>query len=62
MNKHAVIYARVSTDSQTTENQTREMQTYAARIGYQIVATLTDNGISGSKGKKIDQLSQDCPK
>jgi DNA invertase Pin-like site-specific DNA recombinase len=50
--KRAVIYARVSTDSQTTENQTRELQAYAARMGYQIVATLTDNGISGSKGKK----------
>jgi DNA invertase Pin-like site-specific DNA recombinase len=47
--KKAVIYARVSTDSQTTENQTRELQTYATRMGYQISATLTDNGISGSK-------------
>lgn len=50
--KKAVIYARVSTDSQTTKNQTRELEAYAARMGYQIVATLTDKGISGSKGKK----------
>ncbi len=50
--KKAVIYARVSTDSQTTENQTRELEAYAARMGYQIVATLTDKGISGSKGKE----------
>jgi DNA invertase Pin-like site-specific DNA recombinase len=40
--KKAAIYARVSTDSQTTENQTRELEAYAARMGYQIVATLTD--------------------
>lgn len=50
--KRAVIYARVSTDSQTTENQTRELEAYTARMGYQIVATLTDKGISGSKGKE----------
>ena len=50
--KKAAIYARVSTDLQTTENQTRELESYAARMGYQIVATLTDKGISGSKGKK----------
>ena len=50
--KKAVIYARVSTDSQTTENQTRELENYAARVGYQVVATLTDRGISGAKGRK----------
>ena len=41
-----------STDLQTTENQTRELESYAARMGYQVVATLTDKGISGSKGKQ----------
>ena len=50
--KKAVIYARVSTDSQTTENQTRELEAYAVRMGYRVVATLTDKGISGSKGKQ----------
>jgi DNA invertase Pin-like site-specific DNA recombinase len=50
--KKAVIYARVSTDSQTTENQLLQLRAYAARMGYQIIAELADNGISGSKGKK----------
>ena len=50
--KKCVLYSRVSTDSQTTENQLRELRAYAARMNYQIVATSTDNGISGSKGRK----------
>jgi DNA invertase Pin-like site-specific DNA recombinase len=50
--KKAVIFARVSTDSQTTENQTRELEAYAARMSYQVVAILTDKGVSGSKGKE----------
>src|ERR1035437_2806874 len=51
-NKKCAIYSRVSTDSQTTENQTLELRAYAARMDYQIVAEISDNGISGSKGKK----------
>jgi DNA invertase Pin-like site-specific DNA recombinase len=51
-NKKCAIYSRVSTDSQTTENQTRELRDYAARMGYEIVTEISDNGISGSKGKK----------
>ena len=50
--KKAVIYARVSTDSQTTENQLLELRAYATRMDYQIVAELADKGISGTKGKK----------
>ena len=49
--KKAVIYARVSTDSQTTDNQLLQLRAYAARMDYQIVAELADNGFSGSKGK-----------
>ena len=51
-NKKCVIYSRVSTDNQTTENQTRALRAYANRMGYQIVSELADNGFSGSKGKK----------
>jgi len=50
--KKAAIYARVSTDLQTTDNQLLQLRAYAARMDYQIVAELADNGISGSKGKK----------
>jgi DNA invertase Pin-like site-specific DNA recombinase len=50
--KKCALYSRVSTDSQTTENQIRELRAYATRMNYQIVAELSDNGISGTKGKK----------
>jgi DNA invertase Pin-like site-specific DNA recombinase len=50
--KKCALYSRVSTDSQTTENQLLQLRAYAARMGYQIVAELADNGISGNKGKK----------
>jgi DNA invertase Pin-like site-specific DNA recombinase len=45
------IYTRVSTGSQTTENQLRELQAVAERHGWQVVATFTDKGISGAKGR-----------
>jgi DNA invertase Pin-like site-specific DNA recombinase len=52
VSKKAAIYTRVSTDAQTTENQLLQLRAYAVRMGYQIVAELADQGISGSKGKK----------
>jgi DNA invertase Pin-like site-specific DNA recombinase len=45
------IYTRVSTGSQTTENQLRELEVVAERHGWQIVARFTDEGISGAKGR-----------
>ncbi len=51
-NKTAAIYARVSTrNGQTTENQLRELRAVARRHGWKIVATYTDDGISGAKGR-----------
>ncbi len=51
-NKTAAIYARVSTrNGQTTENQLRELRAVARRNGWKIVATYTDDGISGAKGR-----------
>jgi DNA invertase Pin-like site-specific DNA recombinase len=50
--KKVALYSRVSTDSQTTENQTIELRAYADRMGYRIAAELTDSGISGSKGRR----------
>ena len=49
--KRAAIYARVSTDSQTTENQLRELRTVAGRMGWPIVGEFIDHGISGAKGR-----------
>lgn len=49
--KRAAIYARVSTDSQTVENQLQALQDIAARSGWTIVHIFTDEGISGAKGR-----------
>ncbi len=54
------IYARVSTNEQTTDNQVRELTDWADRAGHEIVAIYDDNGISGAKGreyrKEFDKL------
>jgi len=47
----AAIYVRVSTGSQTTENQLRELRQVAERHGWRVAAEFADNGISGSKGR-----------
>ena len=49
--KTAVIYARVSTTHQNTDNQILELRAAANRLGYTIVAELVDAGISGTKSK-----------
>jgi DNA invertase Pin-like site-specific DNA recombinase len=53
MKKRVALYARVSTDrgAQTTENQLRELQAVAVRLGWTVVAVHTDDGISGAKGR-----------
>jgi DNA invertase Pin-like site-specific DNA recombinase len=58
--KKVAIYARVSTSSQTVENQFQELREVAQRNGWHIVAELSDSGISGAKGRDqrpaFDQL------
>src|ERR1700690_1455756 len=49
--KRVAIYLRVSTDSQTTDNQRRELEAVARRSGWQIVKGYEDAGISGAKGR-----------
>jgi DNA invertase Pin-like site-specific DNA recombinase len=49
--KRVAIYARVSTSNQTVENQFFELREIARRQGWQIVAELSDSGISGAKGR-----------
>ena len=46
--KRVGIYLRVSTDSQTTENQRRELEAVAGRSGWDVVALYEDAGISGA--------------
>lgn len=48
----AAIYARVSTDRQSTENQLRELRQAAQRLGWSVVGEFVDSGISGAKGRK----------
>jgi len=54
--KRVALYARVSTDGQSVENQLRELRAVAQRHGWEIVGEYTDRGISGSKGR--DQRPQ----
>jgi len=49
--KRVAIYARVSTDGQTTENQLRELREVAERHGWEVVREYVDNGVSGAKGR-----------
>ena len=58
--RRVALYARVSTSTQTVENQLAELREIAQRQGWWIVAELSDEGISGSKGRDkrpaFDQL------
>jgi DNA invertase Pin-like site-specific DNA recombinase len=50
--KRVAIYARVSVDrNQTVENQLRQLNEVAVRLGWTVVAVFTDEGISGAKGR-----------
>ena len=43
------LYARVSTDKQSTDTQLRELRQVAEAKGWEVVAEYTDAGVSGSK-------------
>jgi DNA invertase Pin-like site-specific DNA recombinase len=49
--RRAAIYVRVSTGSQTIENQLRELRQVAERHGWTVSTEFADIGISGSKGR-----------
>ena len=53
MSNRSVIYNKISTDNQTTDNQLIELKRVAQLKEYTIVDTFTDEGISGSKGREI---------
>lgn len=52
MSKRAVIYTRVSTNHQNTDNQLIALRDTAKRMGWDVVKELTDDGISGAKSKE----------
>jgi len=62
--KRVAIYARISTDDQTTEDQLRDLREVAARNGWEVVQEYVDKGISGSKGRdkrpQFDALIKDA--
>src|SRR5262249_44918948 len=62
--KHVAIYARVSTDDQTTDNQLLELRQVAQRAGWEVVETYVDHAIRGSKGRdqrpSFDRLHKDA--
>ena len=45
------LYLRVSTSSQTTDNQRLELERVAALRSWTITEIYTDHGISGTKGR-----------
>src|ERR1700745_2680680 len=62
--KRAALYVRVSTDSQTVENQIRELRQVAERRGWEVIGVYSDAGISGAKGRNgrpgLDSMLKDA--
>jgi DNA invertase Pin-like site-specific DNA recombinase len=62
--RRVALYARVSTDTQITDNQVVELQRVAERRGWEVVETYIDHGISGTKGRdkrpSFDKLCKDA--
>lgn len=50
--KQVAIYARVSTDGQTAENQLAELRTAAKRHGWTVIHEFIESGVSGAKGRE----------
>ena len=69
MTKRIAIYARVSTDKQSTVNQLLELLIFCTKLGYSIVQEYTDNGINDGiksavkllreKGMGIKQIARE---
>jgi len=62
--RRAAIYGRVSTDWQTTDNQTAALKEVAERRGWEVVEVYIDHRISGTKGRNkrpgFDQMLKDA--
>ena len=51
MGNRVAFYLRVSTGSQTTENQRRELEAIASQRNWNVVEVYEDAGISGAQGR-----------
>ena len=49
--KRVALYARVSTDGQSVENQLCELEAVAIKEGWEVVERFVDKGFSGAKGR-----------
>lgn len=62
--KRVAFYLRVSTGSQTVENQRRELAAAAEQRGWIVIELYSDNGVSGAKGREqrpaFDLLCKDA--
>src|SRR5580704_13745767 len=62
--KRVAFYLRVSTGSQTVENQRRELAAAAEQRGWTVIELYSDNGFSGAKGRDkrpaFDRLCKDA--
>lgn len=62
--KRVAFYLRVSTGSQTVENQRRELAAAAEQRGWTVIELYSDNGVSGAKGRDkrpaFDRLCKDA--
>lgn len=52
--RRAVIYARISTGDQNCERQVRDLDAYATRAGYQVVATFRETA-SGARNDRTER-------
>jgi len=63
MNERVVIYGRVSTTDQTTDNQIFKLRELVELNGWDLVEVYVDEGISGTKGRdkrpQFDRLCKD---
>ena len=64
MTNQIAIYARVSTNDQTVENQVNELRDYCKRKGYTIYKEYCDEGVSGAKSSRpaLNSLMEDAMK
>ena len=60
--RRAAIYARVSTNGQSTDAQIQQLRDVAKRSGWDVVEEFVDHGLSGAKGRDqrpaFDQMCQ----
>jgi DNA invertase Pin-like site-specific DNA recombinase len=62
--KRVAFYRRVSTGSQTVENQRLELAQAAEQRGWSVIELYSDNGVSGAKGRDqrpaFDRMCKDA--